>query len=227
MLKSLQQYIIVRDGRTTRQNRRSRPRLEPLEGRIVMSTFQVNTTFDTVAVDLHTGKDSTGHISLRSAIMAANARGGSNTIKLRQGKFKLTIPGANEDASRTGDLDVSGNLTIKGAGAGKSVIDGNNLDRVIQVLRGKMNISGVTIQHGLADTGGGLLNTGGQVSLDSVVVANNLALGARGSSGVAGDGSTSIGRGGGGGTDGQTALGGGIANQAGSLTLSNCTIASN
>ena len=82
-----------------------------------MSTFQVNTTLDTVAVDLHTGKDATGHISLRSAIMAADARGGSNTIKLRNGTYTLTIAGANEDLSATGDLDITNNLTIKGSGS--------------------------------------------------------------------------------------------------------------
>jgi hypothetical protein len=136
-------------SRAMRKSRRASMRAigERPKDRALMSTFQVNTTLDTVAVDLRSGKDGAGHISLRSAIMAANARGGSNTITLRQGLFTLTIPGANEDASATGDLDVSSNLTIKGAGTGKTVIDGNNIDRVIQVLRGKVNISGVTIQH--------------------------------------------------------------------------------
>ena len=125
---------------------RSCPRLEQLEGRIVMSTFRVNTTLDTVAVNLRTGKDATGHISLRSAIMAADARGGSNTINLPSGTYTLTIAGANEDASATGDLDITSNLTIKGSGSSSTIIDGNNLDRVIQVLQGKATISGVTIR---------------------------------------------------------------------------------
>ena len=59
----------------------------------MLSTFQVNTTLDTVAVDLRTGKDATGHISLRSAIMAADASGGSSTIKLGKGTYTLTIAG--------------------------------------------------------------------------------------------------------------------------------------
>ena len=58
------------------------PGLEMLEHRVVLSTFRVNTTLDTVAVNLKTGKDATGHISLRSAIMAADAKGGSNKIIL-------------------------------------------------------------------------------------------------------------------------------------------------
>jgi hypothetical protein len=60
------------------ENKRRRARARPrLEARVVMSTFYVNTTLDTVAADLLTGKDATGHISLRSAIMAADARGGA------------------------------------------------------------------------------------------------------------------------------------------------------
>lgn len=89
-------------------------RLEWLEDRVVLSTFKVNTTLDTVAVSLKTGKDASGSISLRSAIMAADAHGGKNTIVLPSGTFKLTIAGAGEDAAATGDLDITRNLTING-----------------------------------------------------------------------------------------------------------------
>jgi hypothetical protein len=58
-----------------RSTSRLRPRLELLEHRVVLSTFRVNTTLDTVAVDFRNGKDATGHVSLRSAIMAADAKG--------------------------------------------------------------------------------------------------------------------------------------------------------
>jgi hypothetical protein len=70
---------------------RTRPHLEALEARVVLTTFHVNTTLDTFAVNLKTGKDSSGHISLLSAIMAADARGGSNTIDVPAGTFTLTI----------------------------------------------------------------------------------------------------------------------------------------
>ena len=81
--------------------RRLRPALEGLEGRVVLSTFHVNTTLDTVAVNLKTGKDASGNISLRSAIMAADANPRSNTIVLPAGTFTLTIPPTGGDGTPT------------------------------------------------------------------------------------------------------------------------------
>ncbi len=176
---------------------RSRPGIEVLEFRVTPTTFHVNSLLDTVAVSLKTGKDASGQISLRSAIQAADAKPNADTIILPAGTITLTIAGPPEDNAASGDLDVRGNLTIKGKGAGETVIDGNNLDRVFQVLSGTVAISGVTIQHGLAAEGGGLLNSGGKVTLTSVSVVNNLAIGSSGAAGgngvtagsVGGDGS--------------------------------------
>ena len=95
-----------RNPRGQRRRLRLQPWLEGLEDRRVLSTFKVNTTLDTVAVDLKKGKDASGHISLRSAIEAANAKGGNNKIILPGGTFLLTIAGAGEDNAATGDLDI-------------------------------------------------------------------------------------------------------------------------
>ena len=195
---------------------------------MVLSTFRVNTTLDTVAVNFKTGKDASGHISLRSAIMAADAKGGSNKIIVPAGTFTLTIAGAGEDAGATGDLDISGNLTITGRGATNTIIDGNDMDRVIQVLAGKVSISGVTIQHGLADgEGGGILNSGGRVTLTSVTIQDNQVTGAHGLNGAAGLSIGDDGGDGGTGGAGSAAEGGGIFNAAGSLKISKCLITSN
>ena len=82
---------------TRTQDARRRARFpswpESLETRRLLSTFKVNTLLDTVAVNLKTGKDASGHISLRSAIEAANSRPNADTILLPAGTIKLTIVG--------------------------------------------------------------------------------------------------------------------------------------
>src|SRR4051812_12567256 len=70
---------------------RCRPGLELLEVRQTPAVFAVNTALDSVAANLQNGTDSLGHISLRSAIMAANAQPGADTILLPNGTFRLTI----------------------------------------------------------------------------------------------------------------------------------------
>ena len=134
--------------------RRLRPALEALEGRVVLSTFHVNTFADTVAVNLKTGKDATGHVSLRSAIMAADANpNSSDTIVLPAGTYNLTIAPTGNDGSSSGDLDilVNNKLTIKGSTkGGQTIINGNNLDRVFFTESGNVAISNVVIEHGQA-----------------------------------------------------------------------------
>src|SRR5262245_14806294 len=77
-------------GRTHR--RRYLPTLEWLEGRTAPAIFTVNTTADTVAVNLVTGQDASNKISLRSAMMAANNTGEGDTINLPAGNYLLTRP---------------------------------------------------------------------------------------------------------------------------------------
>ena len=50
--------------------------------------------------------------SLREAIVAANAAGGADTITLPAGTYTLVIAGMGEDASATGDLDITDQLII-------------------------------------------------------------------------------------------------------------------
>ena len=53
----------------------------------------------------------------RAAIQEANALTGADVIQVPAGVFTLNIAGAGEDASATGDLDITEDLTLIGAGA--------------------------------------------------------------------------------------------------------------
>lgn len=76
-----------------------------------------------------------GACTLRAAIQTANRRGGTATIKLQPLVYKLTIKGANENNSATGDLDIKTNVKIVGSSlnGSRSVIDAEGLgDGVIE-----------------------------------------------------------------------------------------------
>jgi CSLREA domain-containing protein len=172
------------------------------------ATIHVDTTEDLVAAD--------GHCSLREAITAANtdtatpgagecpAGSGADTIILPAGRYVLSRPGAEENQNQTGDLDIADELTILGAGASATIIDANGIDRVLQVLKGRVaRIEGVTLTGGrTADGRDGYPKEGKEGSGGG---EGDKAFGERGQDGGAG---------------------GGILN-AGSLTLVNCTVADN
>ena len=143
--------------------------------------------------------------SLREAIIASNASPGTDTINLPAGTFTLTIAGASEDASATGDLDVTDGLNIIGNTAATTIINGNGLvtgDRVFHILSGApVEISRVTVQGGkapAASNGGGIQNNGSQLTVEEAIVTNNTAgvsgdaIGARGGGINNGSGSTLV-----------------------------------
>src|SRR5438046_171489 len=91
-----------------------------------------------------------GVLSLREAVIAANANPGPDTIVLFAGTYTLTIVGANEDAAATGDLDISDDVTIMGAGESQTFIDASGIsgDRAFQIISGTVTMSGLAIQNG-------------------------------------------------------------------------------
>jgi CSLREA domain-containing protein len=107
-----------------------------------------------------------GNCTLREAIRAANlnqpvdacpAGNGADTIDLPVGTYVLALPGTGEDLAATGDLDITDDLTINGAGKTSTVIYGNGLDRVFDIYD-PVFIAGVTITGGDSGTesGGGI-----------------------------------------------------------------------
>jgi hypothetical protein len=140
--------------------------------------FFVETTVDSVDAVPGDGlaRDANGLTSLRAAIMEANASAGPDVILLNAGTHTLGLTGANEDAAATGDLDITDDLTIVGAGAASTTIDAQRFDRVFQVLPGKrLTLRGVTVTGGQSPSnthGGGILSSGTLTIEDSAVSDN-------------------------------------------------------
>ena len=84
--------------------------------RSVPPTLIVTTTLDVV-------DPADGKLSLREAITAANASVFPDTIVLPAGVFRIARSGAGEDGNATGDLDIASRMTIRGAGAGSTILD--------------------------------------------------------------------------------------------------------
>jgi hypothetical protein len=108
------------------------------------ATFTPNTISDfpvsggvNTASGVITGGAGNGLISLRSAVIAANANPGS-TINIPAGTYTLSIGGddGNGDPNPTvGDLDVLSSITIKGAGPGSTIIQaGTSFDHGIDQI---------------------------------------------------------------------------------------------
>ena len=135
---------------------------------------------------------SDGTCSLREAIINANhdaatwpdcpAGSGADTIVLPAGTYVLAIPGTDEDAAATGDLDVLDDLTLVGAGPALTTIDAAGLDRVFQVLGygipgdEDVSIDGLTITGGVTTgPGGGIRVDSASLSLRNTTVSGNSA----------------------------------------------------
>jgi hypothetical protein len=184
----------------------------------------------TITVD--NGEDPTspqsGVCSLREAIRASethsaiggcSAGSGTDTIVLAVPKVTLTIKGAGEDQDETGDLDLTGSITIEGQASG-TVIDGSQLgDRVFDVQSGaNASLSNLTVTGGrpsaggldvFGEDGGGIRNAG-TLQLKGVTVTKNATA----------NGVPFLHLG----TD--SGNGGGIAS-SGALTMSDCTVSEN
>ena len=153
-------------------------------------TFVVNSTLDqpddlTMPGTCHTSANT---CTLRAAIMQANrATGLGAIILLPAGIYSLTISFTGLDGEANGDLNLttpatgSPKITITGAGAGSTIIDANQIDRVFHIHPGRVaSISDVTIRNGyyvpnVNAYGGGVYNEGSLTMINSTISANKAA----------------------------------------------------
>jgi hypothetical protein len=96
------------------------------------------------------------------------------------------------------DITIDKDLTISGAGAGKTVVDAGGSGRVFYIDQCTVDMSGMTIRNGNADYGGGIwLNDTGTLTMTGCTISDNIGT-----------------------------WGGGIMND-GALTMTDCTISNN
>ncbi|WP_025323329.1 choice-of-anchor Q domain-containing protein [Deferrisoma camini] len=138
----------------------------------------VDSTGDAVDADIGDGvcADASGNCTLRAAIQETNACAGRDAITLPAGTYALTLVGSGEDAGATGDLDVTDDLAIQGAGAATTVIDGSAPfdDRIFHVLNDvPTTFDGLTLQNvDIASSGGGIA-TGGDLTVRNAAISDN------------------------------------------------------
>jgi len=156
--------------------------------------------------------------------MEANALGAPVVINIPAGTYQLTRTSPVDEQG--GDLDLTSNVTLRGAGADQTILDGNGADRVLQVYWDRtVTVEGVTVRNGrTTEWGGGIYNVG-TLSLTGSTVSGNTAERSGDGGGIYNLGTLSL-------TSstasGNTARrgGGGIFNY-GTLTLTNSTVTGN
>ncbi len=133
--------------------------LEPLETRRLLATFTVNSLGDVSAPD--------SNLTLREAVVAANAAAGTDTIA-----FSPTLFSTPQTITLTqGAIPVSQSLTINNS-AGGVTVDGNGASRHFTHTAGTLAIGGLTLQNGFVpitglpgaearDSGGSILSSAG------------------------------------------------------------------
>lgn len=146
--------------------------------------FIVNSTLDQVDATPGDGVCETaagsGVCTLRAAIQESNALIDADRISLPAGIYSLTLIGANEDRAATGDLDISDDVTISGASATTTVIDGNHSDRIFDFHSGRtFALNALTLRNGdvLANngSGGAIYQQSGTLTVNDSIITNNRA----------------------------------------------------
>src|SRR6266571_566246 len=194
--------------------------IRPPDAAAATLTFQVTTTAD--APDASPGDgicaDAAGQCTLRAAVQEADAQpsGSAVTIVVPAGTFPLKL----------GVLSLTANtITVQGAGAGATTVDGRNARQVFNVSpAASVTLGQLAIIHGNASLGGGIQNAG-TLTLTNSTVADSAATNGGGIYNQQGGTLTLAGT-----TVSQNVAGrdgGGIANNGGALQLSLATVSAN
>ena len=149
-----------------------------LVGSVNVDPVKAETLTVNVLDDSFDGECNAVHCSLRDAIYAANNFPEPSTIVLPAGTYTLTRVGSDDNGA-LGDLDIFADTIISGIEAGLTIIDAQALgDRIFDIQNGSdVTISGVSIAYGSQGQGAGIKCANSTLTLESVIVRQNTALG--------------------------------------------------
>lgn len=114
--------------------------------------------------------------SLRGATIAANGNPGVDNIDIPVGNYLLTVQGV-DNTSILGDLDLTEDVNLIGAGIGNTIIDATGLgDRVFDIF-GELTVSidGLELMGGSALDGGGIRNEMATLIIENASIHDNIA----------------------------------------------------
>ena len=149
----------------------------------IVVSYVVTTTADLIDDNLADGvcHTSANSCSLRAAVIQANHLSTTNLvvqIGVPAGTFLLTRntngnTEENFDLNLTTPLADHQKIVIEGAGADRTIIDGNQADRLMYVQNGRIaELSKLSLRNGQADDGGAIYNTG-LLTVRDCVIENN------------------------------------------------------
>jgi predicted outer membrane repeat protein len=161
--------------------RTRRSTFEPLETRYMLAAVAVANNFDLVngnvtSITNLVATPGADGISLREALLAANATAGADTITFdaslyANGPATITLAYDGNDSGIVPDHLYASNVTILGPGADKLILSGGGQTRVMVAIQS--TIEGVTVRDGNGSVGGGIWADG--TTLRKTRVTNNTA----------------------------------------------------
>jgi CSLREA domain-containing protein len=125
------------------------------------------------------------HCSLREAVVAANQSGEPSTLLLPAGTYTLSRPAevdadgipSDDDDPLLGDLDVTGQLYLRGQGHARTLIRGRFNDRLFEVRRGaRLVLEKLALEDGNSAHNGGAVKNLGHLVLRQVLARHNQAI---------------------------------------------------
>lgn len=147
---------------------------------VVVASLTLTASAGAVGIQVTSPNDPSGaptDCTLRDALESANTDDPVNDSACTEGSGADTITFAASALPliQGGDeFEIASNVTIQGPGSALLSIDGVSDERVFHVTSGSAAISGLTIENGLAETGGGIrVDSGASLNLDLVVVSGN------------------------------------------------------